>query len=70
VEEDQLFYLMSRGIDRAEAERLIVFGFFNEVLQRISIDEVRDSVTHAIELELSQGRRGAQAPRREEGGRS
>jgi len=55
VEEDQLFYLMSRGIDRAEAERLIVFGFFNEVLQRIPLEEVRDSVTHAIERELARG---------------
>jgi Fe-S cluster assembly protein SufD len=53
VEEDQLFYLMSRGIDRAQAERLIVFGFFNEVLQRIPLEEVRDSVTHAIERELT-----------------
>jgi Fe-S cluster assembly protein SufD len=55
VEEDQLFYLMSRGIDRAQAERLIVFGFFNEVLQRIPLEEVRDSVTHAIERELARG---------------
>ncbi len=53
VEEEQLFYLMSRGIPRREAERLIVFGFFNEVLQRIPLDEVRDSVTVAIERELA-----------------
>lgn len=53
VEEEQLFYLMSRGIPRAEAERLIVFGFFNEVLERITIDEVRASVTASIERELA-----------------
>ena len=53
VEEEQLFYLMSRGIPRAEAERLIVFGFFNEVLQRIPVAEVRDSVSRAIEQELA-----------------
>ena len=53
VEEEQLFYLMSRGIARREAERLIVFGFFNEVLERIPVTEVRDSVSHAIEQELA-----------------
>jgi Fe-S cluster assembly protein SufD len=53
VEEEQLFYLMSRGIPRHEAQRLIVFGFFNEVLQRIPVVEVRDSVSHAIEQELA-----------------
>jgi len=53
VEEEQLFYLMSRGIPRHEAERLIVFGFFNEVLERIPVAEVRDSVSNAIEQELA-----------------
>ena len=53
VEEEQLFYLMSRGIPRGEAEKLIVFGFFNEVLERIPVAEVRDSVSNAIEQELA-----------------
>jgi Fe-S cluster assembly protein SufD len=52
VEEEQLFYLMSRGIPRAEAERLIVFGFFNEVLDRITLEEVRQSAALSIEAEL------------------
>ena len=52
VEEEQLFYLMSRGIPRAEAERLIVFGFFNEVLDRITLEEVRESAAQSIEAEL------------------
>jgi Fe-S cluster assembly protein SufD len=55
VEEEQLFYLMSRGIPRVEAERLIVFGFFNEVLDRITLDEVRESAATAIEAELDRG---------------
>ena len=54
VDEETLFYLQSRGIPRAEAERLIVFGFFQEVLDRIPLAEVRDGVSHAIERELSQ----------------
>ena len=53
VEEEQLFYLQSRGIPRDVAERLIVFGFFQEVLDRITLDEVRDSVSNAIEQELA-----------------
>ena len=53
VEEEQVFYLQSRGIRRDEAERLIVFGFFQEVLDRITLEEVRDSVSHAIEQELA-----------------
>jgi len=53
VEEETLFYLQSRGIPRGEAERLIVFGFFQEVLDRIPLAEVRDGVSHAIERELA-----------------
>jgi Fe-S cluster assembly protein SufD len=55
VDEETLFYLESRGIPRKEAERLIVFGFFNEVLDRVLLEEVRDSVTAAIEAELAGG---------------
>lgn len=53
VGEDELFYLMSRGIPRAEAERLIVFGFFNEVLDRVEIPEIRDGLVAAIEDEIA-----------------
>jgi Fe-S cluster assembly protein SufD len=55
VGEDELFYLMSRGIPRKEAERLIVFGFFQEVLDRVDIPEVRDGLVAAIEAELERG---------------
>ncbi len=53
VDEETLFYLESRGIPRAEAERLIVTGFFQEVLDRIPLAEVRDGVAQAIERELA-----------------
>jgi Fe-S cluster assembly protein SufD len=55
VSEDEIFYLMSRGIPREEAERLIVFGFFAEVLDRIELEEVRDGIRAAIEDELARG---------------
>jgi Fe-S cluster assembly protein SufD len=52
VEEETLFYLESRGIPRAEAERLIVTGFFQEVLDRVTLDEVRHNAELAIQEEL------------------
>ncbi|HWL91680.1 MAG TPA: Fe-S cluster assembly protein SufD [Actinomycetota bacterium] len=55
VDEDAIFYLMSRGIPGAEAERLIVSGFFQEVLDRVKIDEVREGAEKAIQDELAQG---------------
>lgn len=48
VEEEHLFYLMSRGIDRMTAQKLIVFGFFGEVLDRIRVPSVRDELSDAI----------------------
>jgi Fe-S cluster assembly protein SufD len=53
VGEDELFYLMSRGIPEHEAERLIVRGFFSEVLDRIDLPEVREGIQAAIEAELA-----------------
>ena len=44
VSDDELFYLMSRGIPEKEAERLIVFGFFAEVLDRVDIAEIREGL--------------------------
>ena len=48
VEEEHLFYLMSRGIDRITAQKLIVFGFFGEVLDRIRVPAVREELSRAI----------------------
>jgi Fe-S cluster assembly protein SufD len=53
VDEDAIFYLTSRGIPRDEAERLIVSGFFQEVLDRVRIQEVRAGAEQAIQDELA-----------------
>jgi Fe-S cluster assembly protein SufD len=53
VSDDELFYLMSRGIPAKEAERLIVFGFFAEVLDRVDIAEIREGLERAIEDEIA-----------------
>jgi Fe-S cluster assembly protein SufD len=52
VEEETLFYLQSRGIPRSEAERLIVTGFFQEVLDRVALEDVRRNAELAIQEEL------------------
>src|SRR5260370_8126495 len=41
IDEEQLFYLMVRGIPREEAERIIGQGFFEPVLQRIPLENLR-----------------------------
>jgi Fe-S cluster assembly protein SufD len=54
VDRDQLFYLMARGLDRAEAERLIVRGFFQDVLDRIELEPVREALGAALEARIPQ----------------
>lgn len=48
VEEEYLFYLMSRGLHKEQAEHMIVSGFFEEVLTRIPLEGVRDKLEAAI----------------------
>jgi Fe-S cluster assembly protein SufD len=52
-DEEHLFYLMSRGISEAEARRLVVRGFFNEVIQQIRVPEIEEVLNSKIEEELS-----------------
>lgn len=55
VDDTMLFYLMSRGLDREQAERLLVFGFFDEVLERVPGEGVRSRIRESIEAKI-QGR--------------
>lgn len=54
-DEEQIFYLRSRGIPETEATRLIIRGFFNEVLNQIPVESVRDELIARVagELELN-----------------
>jgi Fe-S cluster assembly protein SufD len=54
VDREQLFYLMARGLSRAEAERLIVRGFFQDILDRIELEPVRDALGSALEARIPQ----------------
>ncbi len=55
VDREQLFYLMARGLSRAEAERLIVRGFFQDVLDRIELEPVREALGSALEARIPHG---------------
>ncbi len=48
IDEEQLFYLMVRGISREESERIIVQGFFEPVLQRIPLENLRIRLRRSI----------------------
>jgi Fe-S cluster assembly protein SufD len=62
-DDEQLFYLMSRGIPEAEARKLVVRGFFAELLGRIPVEPLRDRLTSAVERRLADP---AQVPARDE----
>jgi Fe-S cluster assembly protein SufD len=54
VDRDQLFYAMARGLTRADAERLIVRGFFQDILDRIELPPVREALAEALEARIPQ----------------
>jgi Fe-S cluster assembly protein SufD len=54
VDREQLFYLMARGLPREAAERLIVRGFFQDVLDRIELEPVREALGNALEARIPQ----------------
>lgn len=52
-DDEQLFYLRSRGIPEEAARRLVVRGFFGEIIAKIAVPAVRERLTEAIERELA-----------------
>jgi Fe-S cluster assembly protein SufD len=53
IEEEPIFYLMSRGLPRREAERMVIEGFFASVMERVPFKGVRDRFQGMIEDKLS-----------------
>jgi Fe-S cluster assembly protein SufD len=53
-DDEQLFYLMARGIPAEEARRLVVRGFFSELLNRIPVPELRERLLASIEGRLTE----------------
>lgn len=54
-DDEQLFYLQSRGISEDEARRLVVLGFLSDIVQRIGISSLETELHAAIEAELLEG---------------
>ncbi len=52
-DDEQLFYLMARGIPEEEARRLVVLGFLAEVIQQVDDPELQHRLTAAVEAELT-----------------
>jgi Fe-S cluster assembly protein SufD len=53
LEDQHLFYLMARGIPFEEARKLVIRGFFGELISQLEVPELRDRITAAIETELA-----------------
>ncbi|WP_030491566.1 Fe-S cluster assembly protein SufD [Micromonospora chokoriensis] len=52
-DDEQLFYLMARGIPESEARRLVVRGFFAELINKIPVESLRERLGDAIEARLT-----------------
>ncbi len=52
LEDHHLFYLMARGIPFAEARRLVIRGFFGQLIGTIEVPELRERIAGAVEAEL------------------
>ena len=52
LDEEELFYLQSRGLNKRQAERLVIFGFFGEVLDRLPLPGVVEELKRAIEAKI------------------
>ena len=53
IEQEELFYLLSRGIPKNEAQRLIVFGFLNEVLERLGNEPVQEKLRELVRAKFA-----------------
>ena len=64
IDDDQLYYLESRGIPPEDAERLIVLGFFDDVLERLPVSALTDGLRHSVVDKLEHRRAGGDKDRR------
>ncbi|MFC7494048.1 MULTISPECIES: Fe-S cluster assembly protein SufD [unclassified Nocardioides] len=52
-DDEQLFYLRSRGVSEKEAHRLVVHGFFNDLIRKVGIPSVEEQLLETVEAELA-----------------
>jgi Fe-S cluster assembly protein SufD len=52
-DDEQLFYLRSRGVSEKEARRLVVHGFFNDLIRKVGIPSIEEQLLATVEAELA-----------------
>jgi Fe-S cluster assembly protein SufD len=52
-DDNQLFYLQSRGISEKESQRLVVHGFFNDLIRKVGVPSIEDRLLTTVEAELA-----------------
>ena len=52
-DDEQLFYLRSRGIDEKEARRLVVHGFFHDLIRKVGVPAIEEKLVTIVEAELA-----------------
>jgi len=52
IEADHVYYLMTRGLDRATAERTLIHGFFAPVIDRIAVEEVKEWIVQQVDRKI------------------
>jgi Fe-S cluster assembly protein SufD len=52
-DDEQLFYLRSRGVSEKEAQRLVVHGFFNDLIRKVGIPSIEEKLLETVEVELA-----------------
>jgi Fe-S cluster assembly protein SufD len=52
-DDEQLFYLRSRGVDEKEARRLVVHGFFNDLIRKVGVPSIEEQLMTTVEDELA-----------------
>ena len=62
-DDEQLFYLQARGISEKEAQRLVVHGFFNDLIRKVGVPSIEDRLLFTVEAELAKNvSHGGSAP--------
>lgn len=52
-DDEQLFYLQSRGVSEADAQRLVVRGFFNDLIRKVGVPSIEERLVTTVEAELA-----------------
>jgi len=52
-DDEQLFYLRSRGLSESEARRLVLHGYFDDLIRKIGVPDLQEQLTRTVETELA-----------------